>query len=71
VVGKPEPYLVELALKHFRMSPDQALVIGDRIDTDIEAGRRAGCPVHLVLTGVTREAPDGLSSSPDLRALLD
>ena len=33
-----------------------AVVIGDRLDTDIAAGQAVGCPTALVLTGVsTRE----------------
>lgn len=70
VVGKPEPTLVRMALARFGVRPDEALMIGDRLDTDIEAGIRAGVPTHLVLTGVTEEAPPGVASSPDLRGVL-
>lgn len=70
VVGKPEPTLVQMALARFGVRPDEALMIGDRLDTDIEAGIRAGVPTHLVLTGVTEEAPAGVASSPDLRGVL-
>jgi glycerol 3-phosphatase-2 len=50
VTGKPEPLLFELAAE--RMSSSRALVIGDRIDTDIEGANRAGMDSLLVLTGV-------------------
>jgi len=33
--------------------PDQLLVVGDRLDTDILAGQRAGSLTALVLTGVS------------------
>jgi 4-nitrophenyl phosphatase len=70
VVGKPNPFLVELILKEAGLRPEEALVVGDRVDTDLESGRRAGCPTHLVLTGVTKEPPEGVSWSQDLRGLL-
>jgi len=70
LVGKPSSFLVERILADADIRADDALVVGDRMDTDVEAGVRAGCPVHLVLCGVTAEAPEGISSSPDLRGLL-
>lgn len=69
VVGKPNPYLIQLILGEANCSPADALVIGDRMDTDIESGTRAGCATHLVLTGVETQAPQGQASSPDLRGL--
>jgi 4-nitrophenyl phosphatase len=71
VVGKPNPYLVELALREAGVEPRNALAVGDRLDTDIESGRRAGCDTHLVLTGVESSAPEGQSFSCDLFALLE
>lgn len=70
VVGKPEPTLVRMALERYGVAPSETLMIGDRVDTDIEAGLRAGVSTHLVLTGVTGEAPDGIASSPDLWGVL-
>lgn len=70
IVGKPNPYLVELVLSDANIPPEYALVVGDRIDTDLLCGERAGCPTHLVLTGVTLEAPLGQSWSYDLRGLI-
>ncbi len=69
-VGKPSPYLVEMILASAGVQPEECLVVGDRYDTDILAGLAAGCPVHLVLTGVSREAPEGVPWSADLRGLL-
>lgn len=71
VVGKPNAYLIEMILRDMGVQPSETLVVGDRVETDIESARRAGCNAHLVLTGVTRSAPDGVSSSRDLRALLE
>jgi HAD superfamily hydrolase (TIGR01450 family) len=61
VVGKPEPQLIVSALD--RLGGGRALMIGDRIDTDIAAAAKARIDAALVLTGgVTREeaaaAPD-------------
>lgn len=70
VVGKPNPFMVEWILRESGIRASDALVVGDRIDTDIVAGERAGCPVHLVLCGVTAQPPDHVPSSPDLRGLL-
>lgn len=70
VVGKPNPFLVTLVLKDAGCEPIDALVVGDRVDTDLLSGANAGCPTHLVLTGVTHIPPEGQSFSDDLRGLL-
>lgn len=77
VVGKPEPALFAAAAD--RAGARRPLVVGDRLDTDIEGARRAGMDSLLVLTGVTR--PVDLLHAPasrrptyvavDLRGLLD
>lgn len=54
VAGKPSPYIAELAL-HGRNG--RALVVGDRLDTDVELAARSGLDALLVLTGLTREPP--------------
>ena len=68
--GKPNPLMIQQILADAGVSPAEALVVGDRVDTDIESGVRAGCPTHLVLTGVAKEAPAGVSWSEDLSRLL-
>ncbi|WP_182976936.1 HAD-IIA family hydrolase [Arthrobacter cheniae] len=50
VAGKPEAALFETAARHSGV--ERALVIGDRLDTDILGGNRAGMATVLVLTGV-------------------
>jgi 4-nitrophenyl phosphatase len=70
LVGKPSPYLIEWILRETAIEPQDALVVGDRVETDIVAGQRAGCAVHLVLTGVATSAPAGVAWSPDLTGVL-
>lgn len=53
VVGKPEADIFLAALKQLNCVPEQALVVGDRLETDIAGGQRLGCPTALVLSGVT------------------
>ncbi|MET8311572.1 HAD-IIA family hydrolase [Micromonospora sp. NPDC005173] len=64
VVGKPESALFETAAR--RSDGGRALVVGDRLDTDIEGARRAGLDSLLVLTGVSG-VPDLLAAEPKRR----
>lgn len=64
VVGKPEPVLFVTAARH--RGARRALVVGDRLDTDIEGAARAGMDSLLVLTGVSTPA-DLLAAPPHQR----
>ncbi len=55
IAGKPNRLIVELALERLGTSPQDTLLIGDRLDTDIKAGVSAGVKTALVLTGVSKE----------------
>ena len=61
--GKPAGDLLRLAAD--RVQAHRPLLVGDRLDTDIEAATRAGWPSLLVLTGVT-DAAD-LAAAPPAR----
>ncbi len=73
--GKPEPPMHREAM--LRSNATRPLVVGDRLDTDVEGANAAGVDSLLVLTGVTD--PDELVLAPprlrptyvghDLRAL--
>ena len=65
VVGKPQPALFTAAAS--RPAATAPLVVGDRLDTDIEGAHRAGLDSLLVLTGVTRRGPSG-RAAPQPRA---
>jgi 4-nitrophenyl phosphatase len=67
VVGKPEPLMLQMALRNMGVEPGEAVMVGDRLDTDIIAGERAGMLTLLVLTGVsTREEIHAAPALPDL-----
>ena len=64
VVGKPQPTIFETAIQ--LAGAQRALVVGDRLDTDIAGAHRAGLDSLLVFTGVTTEE-DLASASPQQR----
>ncbi|MBA3414910.1 MAG: HAD-IIA family hydrolase [Chloroflexia bacterium] len=67
VIGKPGPLLLEMAALRMGIAPGEAVMVGDRLDTDILAGARAGMATALVLTGVsTRDEIAGAAAKPDL-----
>jgi 4-nitrophenyl phosphatase len=55
VIGKPEPYLFDLAITRLGSDPAQTAVIGDRLETDILGGHRAGLKTILTTTGIDNE----------------
>jgi 4-nitrophenyl phosphatase len=69
IVGKPEPFSTRLALSKMELNPEDVLMVGDRVDTDIAAGLAARCNVALVLTGDVKEVRD--DSFPIYKDLLE
>lgn len=77
IAGKPERHLFEMALEAIRGSfvaqeatkeprDERLAMIGDRISSDIEGGRRAGLETVLVLSGTTsREEAEAADPAPD------
>jgi HAD superfamily hydrolase (TIGR01450 family) len=59
--GKPDPTMHAESVQ--RSGAQRPLVVGDRLDTDIEGARRVGCDSLLVLTGVTAAA-DLINATP-------
>jgi len=55
-VGKPNPLIMRQALKKLDCRREDAVIVGDRMDTDIIAGIESGIETVLVLSGVTAEA---------------
>ncbi len=76
-IGKPETHGLQAILTMAKVAPEEAVMIGDRLDTDVLCANRLGVPTVLVLTGVTPEEAVAQASDemrpthvlPDLRAL--
>lgn len=69
VTGKPDPAMHAECVR--RTGARTPLVVGDRLDTDIEGAQRAGAPSLLVFSGVTTPAvllAAGPGHRPDLVA---
>lgn len=62
VVGKPEQAAFDLALQRLGADRQVTAMLGDRLDTDILGGMRAGLATIMVMTGVS--TVDELAASP-------
>ena len=68
IVGKPNPGIVEAALKRTGLRVNELAMVGDRLYTDIETGRRSGMLSILVMSGETTEEMLAASEiKPDLK----
>lgn len=56
IIGKPSPLMFEQALERLGINPKNAMVVGDRLETDIAGGQASGCHTALVLSGATIQA---------------
>lgn len=54
LAGKPSTMILETAAASLNLHPSQCLIVGDRLETDIVMGKKAGMVTALTLTGVTR-----------------
>ncbi len=55
VIGKPSPRMIKIALGALGSKPGETAIVGDRLDTDMMAGKRAGLTTILVLSGVSKK----------------
>jgi len=63
--GKPEAHLFELARERLG-GTERVAMVGDRVSSDIEGGRRAGLETILVLSGATsRDEAEAAEPQPD------
>jgi len=66
IVGKPNPLMMTLATRKLGVHPDDTVMIGDRMDTDVLGGMEAGMTTILVLSGVSGpEVVEDFPYSPD------
>jgi phosphoglycolate/pyridoxal phosphate phosphatase family enzyme len=63
VIGKPSAAMAVTACAGLGVAVGRTLLVGDRLATDIAAGRAAGTPTALVLTGDT--SLEDLAAAPD------
>ncbi|MEF9921307.1 MAG: HAD-IIA family hydrolase [Anaerovoracaceae bacterium] len=61
-VGKPNPLMMRTGLRMLGVHSEEAVMIGDRMDTDIIAGVESGLDTVLVLSGVT--SAEGINQFP-------
>ena len=55
IVGKPSPLMIQAAMGIMGLRPEECILIGDRLETDIRMGKESGIATGIVLTGVTNE----------------
>lgn len=53
--GKPNPLMMHTGLKLLKCHSSEAVMIGDRMDTDVISGLESGMSTVLVLSGVSTE----------------
>jgi HAD superfamily hydrolase (TIGR01450 family) len=64
VVGKPSPIILEHALAALGVPARDAVMVGDRLETDIAMGRQLGLRTILVLSGVTSADDPRIAVTP-------
>jgi arabinose operon protein AraL len=66
VIGKPSQLMADAAIGTLGLPPEQCLIIGDSLESDVRLGKKAGMMTALVLTGnLTREAAELSELKPD------
>jgi HAD superfamily hydrolase (TIGR01450 family) len=68
--GKPEPHLFELVRERIAAA-ERVAMVGDRVSSDIEGGRRAGLETILVLSGATTRAEAERAAPPPDHVVAD
>ena len=53
IVGKPSIHMIDAVLNLLQVPPDRCIMTGDRLETDVQMGLRAGMTAALTLTGAT------------------
>jgi 4-nitrophenyl phosphatase len=67
IIGKPQRAMFDSVLQQMNVQPYETLMIGDRINTDIQGAHQVGIKTALVLTGVdSRESASRYAVQPDI-----
>jgi 4-nitrophenyl phosphatase len=56
IIGKPQAEMYKVALERLQTLPEETLIVGDRLETDILGAQAIGCQTAVVLSGVSDEA---------------
>ena len=68
VLGKPNPYAWQLIMKEHNLPlTTKAIMIGDRLDTDILFGKNSSVATCLVMTGCTTSEEQVVEIEPSKR----
>ena len=66
VIGKPSTALLEIGMERLGVTREHTAILGDRVETDIVGGAKAGLITVLVLSGVSTSADlEASSVKPD------
>jgi len=66
IIGKPNSLMMMMAARMLGVHPEESVMVGDRMDTDILGGMEAGMKTCLVLSGVSKkEDIDDFPYKPD------
>ncbi|MEM3399214.1 MAG: HAD-IIA family hydrolase [Candidatus Micrarchaeia archaeon] len=66
IAGKPNTFLINLIIKKSGLKKSECIMVGDRIGSDVIAGKRAGISTMLVFSGIdTRDALHKSKIKPD------
>jgi len=68
-MGKPDPAIIRVALARLQVAPGDAIMIGDKLDTDILAGQRAGIRSVFVETGLPIDETSSIKADYILASL--
>ena len=69
IIGKPDPQMFRTALD--RLGPGRALVVGDRIESDLSGAAAAGLDAAIVLTGVSTRSEAEAARDPEPVAIAE
>lgn len=53
IAGKPSDIMIRVAVDYMDLGPQDCVLVGDRLETDMVMGKKAGMATALVLSGVT------------------
>ena len=66
ILGKPSSYMFEPLRNKLNINPEEIIMVGDRLNTDIKFARNINAASALVLTGITKKE-DALIAPPNER----